>query len=204
MGAQNFYHIIEGYSAGEAFDELFSDAIYKKGHDSYNGTISTCSLGYVKKMSSSGKYTKSILKKAMKYMEEDDYGSKWRATCLDLGIVGYDVITAKKTTKNPKTKAEYRQKYVVFSYDGFFRENETSAGYRDSKKEADALAMKLALKNNLDYYVAKRPVNVNRGEDVVSEITYTTVRKNTKPKSSKDNTIVKPVHKYLFYGWAAS
>lgn len=203
MGATNFYHIIDAYSPREGFNALVDQAIYEHGADGYNGTISTCSLGCsVKKMtSSSGKYTKSVLKKAMKYMEDEDYGRKWEATCLDLGIVAYDVITAKKTNAKPKEKAEYRQKYVVLHSD--FEFGEVSVGYRDTKKEADDLAMELAVKNNADYYVAKRPVKINRGDDIVTKIEFVGTRKKTVPKSVSSNAVVKPLHRYLFYGWAA-
>lgn len=201
MGACNFSHVIDAYSAREGFGMLVSEAVYECGNDGYNGTISTCSLGAVRDLSSSGNYTKAVMKKAEQYIKDDDYGSKWTATCLDLGIIGYDVITAKKTQEKPKTKAEYRQKYVVLS--SALDSGTNISLYRDTKKEADDLAMQLAVKNNRSYYVAKRPVNVNRGDDLVTSISYTTTRKKTKPKTCPANSVIKPVHKYMYYGWAA-
>ena len=202
MGACNFRHVIDAYSAREGFDRLVSEAIYDYGNDGYNGTISTCELGFVKNMSASGKYTEAVMNKAEEYIVNDNYGEKWVATCLDLGIVAYDIFTAKKKTPEIREKAEYRQKFAVFCYDdnGI---GEISEGYRDTKKEADELALKLTLQNGRDYFVAKRPVKINRGDDTVTQTTYTVKRKKTEPKSCPKNSVVKPVHKYIFYGMAA-
>ncbi|MGL5087715.1 MAG: hypothetical protein ACRC68_18695, partial [Clostridium sp.] len=45
------------------------------------------------------------------YIEDNDYGIKWQADYIDLGIVGYNVVTVKKKTL--KNKPEYKLRYVV-------------------------------------------------------------------------------------------
>lgn len=94
MGAQSFYHEINETSAREGFDALCKEASYECGHDRYNGTINTCSLGRVATLAD--KYTKSISKKAYKLAVEDNFGAKRFASYFDLGVVEYRVTTTKK------------------------------------------------------------------------------------------------------------
>ena len=49
MGAISFVHEIKGVSAKSCYDYLVECATYEKGHDTYNGTINTCSLGRCRK-----------------------------------------------------------------------------------------------------------------------------------------------------------
>ncbi len=45
MGAISFVHEIKDVSAKSCYEYLVERATYEKGHDSYSGTINTCSLG---------------------------------------------------------------------------------------------------------------------------------------------------------------
>jgi hypothetical protein len=57
MGATSFGDTIIGRykHAGEAYDELVEEALYEKGHDSYNGTIST-TQGVIDKTNDAPRY----------------------------------------------------------------------------------------------------------------------------------------------------
>ena len=202
MGAEAFMHKIESYDVRTAFDALVQDAITEYGDRSYNGTISTCSLGRCRVLSDV--YSKQIEKQAMKIVEQEDYGRKWTASVLDLGVVGYDVITATKQTPDIKKKAEYKTKYAVLYYPPTYPLQEKMIASFDSKKDADQEALKFALLHRDNtYFVAKRPVNINGGDDIVSRIKVDVVRKKTKPSTQGVNKTVKPVHVYIFYGLAS-
>ena len=77
MGAKNFDHLILAYNAGEAFNRLVEDAEYESGHDDYNGTISTCSIG--KCTLKFDKYSATNQKKAEQHVEKNDWRRKWFA-----------------------------------------------------------------------------------------------------------------------------
>lgn len=200
MGAQNFSIVGYGTSAREVFEGLVQDAEYEYGHDSYNGTISTCSLGRMKKVAD--KYTKSVDGKAHKIIEDEDYGVKWEARVLDLGVVRYELYSAKKVAHKAKKVAEYRQRFVILNLDSCGREKMVS--HFATKKEADDEALRLiAQYPKNDYVVAKRSINVNRGDDVVTEFKTETKVRASKPKTIPKGSILREVHKYIFYGWAA-
>ena len=202
MGASAFMHKIESYDVRTAFDALVQEAVAEYGDRSYNGTISTCSLGRCRVLSDV--YSKRIEQQAMKIVEQEDYGRKWTATVLDLGVVGYDVITATKQTPDIKKKADYKTKYAVLYYPPTYPLQEKMIASYETKKEADKAALEFALLHrDNNYFVAKRPVNVNGGDDVISRIKVDVVRKKTKPSTLTGNKIVKPVHVYIFYGLAS-
>ena len=86
MGAQSFIHTKEATSPSEAFDELVDYATYKYGHDAYNGTISTCSLGRRRTpLNLKPKYCKENESIAYKFVQDNDNGEKWVADYIDLG-----------------------------------------------------------------------------------------------------------------------
>lgn len=202
MGAEVFLHNIEAYDASSAFTTLVRNAEDEYGDRSYNGTISTCSMGRVRILSNT--WSESVEEKAMKIVEDEDYGHKWTASVLDLGVVGYDVITTTKTAPTIKKKAVYKTQYAVMCIPPSYPIQEKFEKGFDSKKDADAYAIKLALEHQEnEYFVAKRPVNTNNGDDVVSKIKVSVVRKEKKPRSTPKNGVVRPVHKYIFYGWAS-
>ena len=203
MGAISFVEAINASSAREGFNKLVKEAIYSHGNDSYNGSISTCSLGRITKLAD--KYTKSVEKKAWKKIEAEDNGVKWEARCLDLGIVGYEIISAKKIAPKTQEKAKFVTKFVVChnAYPGV-----SDVKYFNTKTEADNYAMEMSLKGSGEsgeYFVVKKPVNIEKsGSEVVSEFEVTKVRKTSKPKTtSKANQKVVEIHKYIYYGWAA-
>lgn len=196
MGACSFFHKIDGPSAGECFDILVQAAYEQSGHDPYNGTISTCTLGRVHRVADV--CTPAVEKKVHKMIEDDDYGRKWVATCLDLGLVGYEVITVKKVATKPAKAAKYLTKYVVIE------EYTKTVSHHDTKTEAENAAMKAALAHpENDYTVCKRPVNMNRGDDCLTRLEVTKTMKKTKPKTTKQNAHVRAIHRYVFYGMAA-
>jgi len=196
MGATEVWYLDEGYSIGEVYRGLVEEAEYVSGVGSYNGTISTCSLGGCTLRFD--KFTKTNLKKAEKFVEERGLGQKGRVNFVDFGIVGWDIIEVKKEVK--KATPKYESKYIVRNSNG---ENEASF---NKKTDADRYAVQRALEGIGRYYVEKGYVLVD-GDSVVTETVRTVKRHKsiTKPKLvEKENRLVKPVYKYLIYGLARS
>ena len=198
MGATNFVEEAMGFSAEECFGMLCGEAIYENGNDSYNGTISTCSLG--SKRLSFSKYSKANEKKAYDYINKEENGQKWSADYIDLGVVEYEVITYKK--KHTGNTPEYKMKYTVKI--GYF-DDITSVRSFDTKKEADDYAIMYAVKNGINTRIrtVKEYVLIN-GEDTTTMIEVESKTYKSKPKlKPMPNRTIREVHKYLFYGWAA-
>ena len=195
MGARSFNHVIQASSAGKAFDMLHGSATYEYGHDSYNGTISTCSMGRCVK--SYGVYSKKNTQEAQKIIEDRDNGEKYRADYIDLGVSHYEIREVKKT--NREYTAKYKQKFVVrdISIEGHGKVYDKF----DTKPQADALAIKLALEGK-EVCVMKQMVKLS-GNDTVAEFDVKTKVQKTKPKlKANDKRVVIPIHVYCFFGWA--
>lgn len=202
MGAVEFYHEAIASSASSAFKTIVNDARERYGDNPYNGTISTCRMGSIHRIGS-GVYEKNLDAEARSYVAKKDGGRKWEAGVLDLGVVYYDVVEAKKEGANPLT-AKYLTKHAVIDGTG------KVICYKDTKKEADDEAKRLVLesyaKDKLeDYIVKKIPVNVNNGNDVESTFypkAHRVMGTEGKPKNTKGKVVVE-AHKYVFYGLAS-
>jgi len=195
MGATEIVFLEEGYSIKEVYDSLVEEADVMDGIELYNGSINTCSLGGRTKRFD--KFNKTNLKKAQKYIEDIDFGSKWIVDYIEFGVVGWDIIEVKKEVKTGKPK--YEMKYVVKSGNGEIHKSFSK------KTDADNFAMKKALKEDKTFYVEKDYVLVG-GSSLVTEINKTKRRhkSKTKPKlKPKSNRKVVPVYKYMIYGKAS-
>lgn len=196
MGACTFYKTCEAETARKAFEELTGDAAYEYGHGRYNGTISTCSMGRCVK--TFAEYNKDNVIIADKIIKDLGCGSKWKADYIDLGVAYYIVREVKKTNKT--YNAKYKQRFVVC--DGDTQLPLRSEKSYETKPEADKRAIELALEGK-DVCVRKTMVKLS-GNDVVSLFEFTEKRTEKKPKlKAQDTRTVVPVHKYIFFGWAA-
>lgn len=200
MGATNFAIEATGTDPVALFEELANDARDEYGYDGYNGTISTCCFGRITKRFE--KYSKTNEKKAYEFVEKESYGTKRNADVVDMGVVEWRVTTIKKKTYSDQ-KPVYRMKYVALESTGVFQEpNELKAF--DTKKEADDYVLKIAIKHpNRSYRVEYSSVLISGSPTVTrfeKEVKAYKSKPNLKPMA---NRIVEPVHKYLFYGWAA-
>lgn len=195
MGAVSFMHTIEATSAEKAKQMLVGDALYEHGHDGYNGTISTC-YGRCRCIKSFDKYSQKNEKEMLKYAETRfEHLDKREMEIIDLGIIGYNRITVKKTTFTPSAK--YEQRYAVV--DACTGNTVSPKAYRKTKTEAHNLAIKYLLEGKC-VEVRKMPVLIS-GNNLCTAFEMITERTNKMPNASK--YIVEPVHKYIVYGWAA-
>lgn len=201
MGACEFIHSVVGYSASEEFDKLVAAAEYDDGHEGYNGTISTCTLGRITKFSDI--CTPAVEKKAYKHIRERGCGEKWVANVLDLGVVGYEQISVKKCAPSGHKPAKYQQRFVVYKWHNIANCEKYVEDFA-TKPEADAYAAKMTLKDpNTEYTVRKRPIIVNGGNDAVTIFTIEKRELKTRPKTVKAGAVLKEKHKYVFYGLAS-
>lgn len=197
MGAISFVLEGIGVSASSVFDSLVAKATYEHGNDPYNGSINTCNMGRMTK--SYPKYTKTREESAIKFANSDMKNvGKRVANYIDLGVVHYEVITLKK--EHTGAKPRYKMQYVVKN--GIF-DSKTIKGF-DTKKEADDYAISLAIKSpKSDLYVEKEYVLIE-GKSITTLIVKDVKTYKSKPNlKPMPNRIIRPIHKYIFYGWAA-
>lgn len=199
MGAINFVEeVTTTGTVQDAFDRLVSEYEREYGERAYNGTISTCNLGSCKL--SFDKYSESNYKKAQKYITDNHYGSKWIADYIDLGVVGYKLITVKKEFL--KNKPEYKLRFVVSKYSNF--EKIKTTFYYLTKIEADEKALSLTLDSGVEHIVSKEYVLVNNSKSDCSRFYVDNKIYKNKPKlKPMRNRKVIPIKKYLFFGWAS-
>lgn len=195
MGATSFFMTAKAKSVEEAFDELVEQAKYERGHDGYNGTISTCSLRGVP-VKVFKKYLPENRRLAREIAESEDYGEKRVAKYIDLGICGYELVEVKRTKY--ANNAKYQLVYAIYD------ENFKWVASCTSKVEAEEVAIKYALKHNCDCYV-KKEYKKTEGNDRVFDVEVK--RKfylpEDKPRFTRNpNKTLTAIHEYAFYGLA--
>ena len=87
MGAWNFIEFGEGATAQEAFDELVERAVWKHGHDPYNGTISTTRLNGRHTVRVADEWGEEAREAAIAEAEANDWGEKRESRVIDCGAV---------------------------------------------------------------------------------------------------------------------
>lgn len=198
MGATFFENAILAENPEKAYDILTADAIDQYGGDSYNGTISTCG-GYLRSKLSFDKYSKSNENKAEKYINKhmDDMGKR-DCEYIDLGVVRYDIIKTSKK-KVDKRKPVFKKRFVVYC-ESFMGNNKRKKSF-DKLSEAEQVAFVQKMKYPDWDVLIKNEYVLTDGNNVVETIETTITQKKSRPKSVGKNTVVKEIHKYLFYGW---
>lgn len=191
MGAVSFIQWIDAENPREAYEKLTEDARREYGYDSYNGTISTCSMGRERR--SFNAHNKDVEKKVYEYIRSVGNGEKWVADYVDGGVVFYVTRTPIVTKK--EVTSVYRQKFVVLDLMGNIPRPMKQHIF-DKKTDALNKCKELAISTGGDYQVAKRPVRLE-GNDVAATVEVKEQR-TSKPKKGSI-----PFRRYYFYGWAA-
>lgn len=194
MGATKFCTIAQGHNVNEVFNRLVEEAKREYGTDCYNGTISTCTLhGTPAKTFENYKPENDV--EAVNYVQRHNYGEKWVANFIDLGVCGYEIVEVSRN-RNDNT-ATFAKMHVVYNEDG------KAICKEKQLKVAKEKAVDYALEHGCDVHIKYEYIKV-QGSSVVCEYTCKRTFSKTMPyvKENQRRKIV-PVHKYMFYGWAA-
>lgn len=200
MGSAEVCKSIKSTDVRRGFESLVSEATYDYGNDSYNGTISTCSLARCE--FKFDKYTPANEKKAIRLIESSLYRvEKGTVHYIDLGVIEYRVIEVKKE-KNPKFNPKYKLQFVVRQK---FKDYDLE--YFEKQKQAEDFAAKKTLETGCIHVVTKEYILAReKGVDnKVSATAITTKSYKSKPKlKDMPNRKIEEIHKYIFFGWAYS
>lgn len=201
MGATNFVCEIDATTARDGYVALCREAEFEYGHDSYNGTISTCHF-YGVTHTTGERYTKTSMKRALAIVEREDYGRKWEARAIDCGVVGYRID---RLVKVPHTKADAIFQTVfsvmVTDEDGTV----TSKGDYKTQAEANKALERVLVRNHraISVEVVKRSKMVRGKSAVATRYERQSRIAKTKPKTTPKGAVVTPIHHYLYYGLAS-
>lgn len=202
MGAQAFHHTINAETFKEGYNILYEEAICEYGSDPYSGTIATCDCAARPSYKFDGAYKESNMDKALKMIEDEDYGEKWLASFIDLGVVEYKVIKPKKTNKE-KSNPKYKIGYTVRPSSQYDSNSHRGRSLNfNTKTEAVNKAMELSIEDKIEYNVYKEYVLVE-GNPLLTTVELEAKSYKTKPKKVPQGCRLVEVHKYIFYGWAA-
>lgn len=194
MGANSFFVTGTGKSAEEVFDALVKEAVYERGNDSYNGTISTCRL-YRRPMKVYDSYDAKNKDEAYDFAVARDFGQKWTAYYIDLGVIGYELIEVKREKK--KSDAEFHMMYNVYNYSG------KRVASEKVKAAAESAAMKYSVEHNENTFIQKEPTRAS-GSCLVCNVSVSRKFYEKKPRAPRaPGKELVAIHKYAFYGLAA-
>lgn len=194
MGAQSFFLTGTGKNAEEVFNALVKEAVYERGNDSYNGTISTCDL-YKRPMKVFDSYNKKNEDEAYDFAVAHDFGQKWTAYYIDLGVIGYELIEVKR--ENKKSDAKFEMMYNVYNYSG------KKVASEKIKATAEQRAMEYSVKHNENTFIQKEPTRAS-GSCLVCDVSVSRKFYEKKPRAPRaPGKELVAIHKYAFYGLAA-
>lgn len=200
MGMTSFICETDAPSAAQGFNALCGEAVREYGDYYFNGTIST--TGFLGLFNGAKTYamTESTLKEA-RAMAEQQLGNIKKRDCyaVDAGVVSYNIVSFDKV-EGTRATARYRVRYVVYGGDDVIGEFEKLT---DAKR-----CLKEALKSpNVDcesYEIRKESRKVTESSSNVEAKYVRNVKQaKTMPKSIPNGAWVYPVHRYVYYGYAA-
>ena len=196
MGSVSFTKTVLAATAGEAYDMLKEEAEHENGHNQYNGTISTCDMGRLRK--SFPVYNDDSKLATREFIRQDGNGRKWVADYVDMGVKHYVV---REIQMHPQeVTAKYLQKYAVCDFGGVLKP--VSQHTFDKKTDAIADAKAQALLGRDGIVVCKMPIKQS-GSNVAMEIRVNERTTTEKPKHLKKGQTAIPMHMFCFYGWAS-
>lgn len=200
MGAASFCKSITAKTASEGFDYLVEEAEHEYGHDSYNGTISTCTLGRCRKQFD--KLTKTSLKETEKLVDKYlNNNSKCIADYINCGLERMVLVTVENKRGQYK-KPVYKEQYCLYVGKDKFPYDERLLDTKDTLKEAKEYAGKYALKEGRQVTIRKERTLV-KGETTVAEVVIKRRVIKTIPKTLKPNQKIEKYYKFVYFGWAS-
>ena len=187
-----------GAKINDVFEEIRERDRELYGSDYYSGSFGSAHLARTRTISKL--YSKESEKIALRYLKEEEendssYGNEIQG--LDLGIVGYDIITVQKvkaTGKPPK----YVMQYCIYK-DGYKDERPFKTYDISDRKIAEEKLLELGIHYPFAT-MTKEPI-LESGSSTITSIKVTSKRVTKEPKKIPAKATLLPIHKYLFYGW---
>lgn len=188
MGAESFIKEVIATSAREGYEILKKNAL--RYHGCSGESFASCSFGGITKVIE-GKYKKENDDIAYKHIDDMHNGDKYIAKCVNLGLVGYRVVTVEEEVVKHGTP---RSVYVIYN-------DKEKVDYDYDKLKAKAIAMAYAKKNpDSKLRIRREVVYSNRENDDLYR--YKTSSKIIERKiKGKKNESVEPVYRFYFYGF---
>ena len=190
MGANAYIETAKGTNIEEVFESLRQDALMEHGYDSYNGTISTTSLGKRINLGNNQSYED--------LSDEKLFSEKWKTNYADLGVSHYEAFTP-KWVNDPETPKRVKgvktlQKFGL-SIDGRRgREFDTlGAAKLEAKKLALQFGKNVTIKKFRSDYSAFK----------LGEMKLTSDGKEYKSARKAKTKIYKPIHNFALFVYAS-
>lgn len=208
MGATTFTMTAKGTDVNKVFADLHDEAIMEYGHDPYNGTISTTSLG--REIRVTDELTKALKSGDWDILEKYDnllFPEK-RQTQYTEQINHYNSFAPKwesdKEVVARKKGVRTLPRYVLVSLNsnsGYGRSYDARNSY-DTLTEAKREAKAVSLKNGTDVEVKQSRSN---GETIkLGTMKLETDGKEYKSKRTAKTKIYLPIYKFEFFVYAAT
>lgn len=190
MGANTYIRTAKGTNIEEVFERLRQNALMEHGYDSYNGTISTTSLGERINLGNNQNYED--------LSDEKLFSEKWKTNYADLGVSHYEAFTP-KWVNDPETPKRVKgvktlQKFGL-SIDGRRgREFDTlGAAKLEAKKLSLHYGKNVTIKKFRSDYSAFK----------LGEMKLTSDGKEYKSARKAKTKIYKPIHNFALFVYAS-
>lgn len=197
MGGEYFTISGQGATPEEAYTKLVKRMIAEYGDNPYNGTISTCSLGYCRK-EFEGKANRNR-DKAINLVDGTlkEGAEKWRADYVKVGVCGYEEYSLEvKKVHSIRNMHGYR----VVDKD-FVPAPESDLFY----KETDGIKnFKEIIKRNINTMPLDAEYKLVLCGIPIYEAKWEVKRKSERvlKRTLKESNRIIPIYEYMFYGIA--
>lgn len=182
MGASFFQTTYRGKSLSDAYKRAVEDAVYERGSDPYNGTISTTTAYSVADKTKEYKASGKSLNDYINHMADVSAKRQCFAICLEEPKTNTNKIKSQvEHIVTPGTK-KWVLKYVVMSYDG-------EIGSYNTKGDA-VKAARVHTEKYLSSTTVHMEKRIDKANAQVAKITY---KRSDKEKDGR----------WIFFGWAA-
>lgn len=213
MGGTTFEQVQYGTNVNQVFDALTKEAIYHDGNNSYNGTISTTSLGTEINLSKYPKLAKALEQKDFETMDEyyeDVLYPEKRVSNYISELAYYNVCkpewVEEKENVTRKKGCKMLKEFGIMTQSKYDKNSISFKSY-PTLTEAKKNAKQLSLKENEDVIVFQyRSVQDGLRKEKVKLGKFKLVSegKQNETKVKSKNKAYMPVYKFTFFVFAAT
>lgn len=207
MGGTTFTQVGYGRNVTDVFNVLVDDAIYHYGRDSYNGTISTTSLGYEIDLNKYPKLAKALKKNDWKVIDEYDkiLHPEKRISTFTRELAYYNSFTPKwneiKETVARVKGVQNLKQFVVVEKSKLNQRLPFRTEVFTTKAEAKTAAKTKTLTAKENVYVLQ--LRSDNSKVKIGAFELCTDGKQFKSKRESKNKLYLPIYKFTFFVFAA-